>query len=543
MQLLSTYELTSSQLVNLLQILGALVADYRENPKGKMAKELAVLVKSPLRWKELPGLADAIKTAVSGGDKLSVLYALGTELKDAFPTFHKNREYSGPELEMLKNIRAYLMTDSDAALRYIIKNASIFNEPTLAEAFLPEVASTDNTALRKVVKSLVGRDELFLTPSEAELIKETNPKGYQQYAELRKAHTNSFKSSLMNYVRASKKKLVPYPEAYKYLYDLGFKNSMVPGFTGMVDDQGKWYTTEGKLLGGVPNLSTYSHVVMKSAKDKGQSWEYKAVKYDGGVAYGYTSDFKRSQSKLKYDRVRGLMKKIPNIRKAWLSKVNKFDVEDKECVAAVVLELLYSFAARVGSAPGRGVATLVAKQARVTQQGINLAYLGKDSIPTKHVLKETDPIHKKLIEALNTLLDEKTGNDYIFTYEVKGKLRRCTPADVNAAFRSFGAPAELSVHKLRTIRGTSLFLDLMAKDAERRPPRDEKEALARYLKMTEEVGKLLNHKRGVGGSNEKVTGTTASQSYIDGDAQLDLWVRWDFRPPKVLEKLMRSEEE
>jgi DNA topoisomerase IB len=282
---------------------------------------------------------------------------------------------------------------------------------------------------------------------------------------------------------------------------------------------------------------------MKTPKDKDQSWDYKAIKYDGGMAYGYTADFKRTQSKLKYDRVRGLMKKIPTIRKAWLAKVNKFDVEDKNSVAAVVLEILYSFAARVGSAPGRGVGTLIARQASYTQQGINLAYLGKDSIPTKHILKETDPIQKKIVEALRILLEEKKGNEFIFTYEVKGKLRRCSPADVNAAFRAFGAPDELSVHKLRTIRGTGLFLDLMAKDAERRPPKDEKEALARYLKMTEEVGKLLNHKRGVGGSNEKVTGTTAAQSYIDGAAQLDLWSRWDFRPPKVLEKLMRSEEE
>jgi hypothetical protein len=251
----------------------------------------------------------------------------------------------------------------------------------------------------------------------------------------------------------------------------------------------------------------------------------------------------RGQSKAKYARVRTLLTKIPTIRKRWLQELKAFDIESKQSVAAVVLEILYSFAARVGSQPGRGAGTLVAKQARPTQNGINLLYLGKDSIPTKHVLKDTDPIHKLIIAALNKLLEEKSGNEFIFTYIANGKHRRCTPADVNAAFRAFGAPAELTVHKLRTTRGTSLFLALMEKDAAQRPPKDEKEALARYKKMTEEVGKLLNHKRGVGGSNEKVTGTTAAGSYIDGDAQIDLWERWGFRLPKALEKLVRSEED
>jgi hypothetical protein len=237
------------------------------------------------------------------------------------------------------------------------------------------------------------------------------------------------------------------------------------------------------------------------------------------------------------------MKTIPQIRKKWLAKVNAFDMDDKLSVAAVVLEILYSFAARIGSAPGRGAGTLVAKQARINEGGISLIYLGKDSIPTKHVLKETDPVHSKIIDALTEMLDGKKGNDFIFTYTIKGKHRRCTPADVNAAFRTFGAPAELTVHKLRTVRGTSLFMQLMEKDALKKPPKDDKEALLRYKRMTEEVGKILNHKRGVGGSNEKVTGTTAAQSYIDAAAQLDLFERWGLRPPKVLEKLVRSEEE
>lgn len=286
---------------------------------------------------------------------------------------------------------------------------------------------------------------------------------------------------------------------------------------------------------------TYSHIIMNDGKDPDQQWVLKAVKPDGSFSYGYTMEFQRNQSKAKYVKVRDLIKKIPAIRKRWLEDVKNFDITSKDSVAAVVLEILYSFAARVGSQPGRGVSTLLINQIKPTAQGLNLAYLGKDSIPTKHVLKNEDPIHAKIIDAITQMTEGRGKKEPIFCYQVGDKWKKCGPSSVNEAFRTFGAPAELSVHKLRTTRGSNLFAELMAADATKRPPKDEKEALLRYKRMTEEVGKLLNHKRGVGGSNEKVTGTTAATSYIDGDLQVLLFTRWGFRLPKNLEKLVRSE--
>jgi hypothetical protein len=80
----------------------------------------------------------------------------------------------------------------------------------------------------------------------------------------------------------------------------------------------------------------------------------------------------------------------------------------------------------------------------------------------------------------------------------------------------------------------------MDKDATRRPPATEKDAIQRYKDMTEQVGKLLNHKRGVGGDKESVTGATAALSYIDSSMQLELFDRWGFRPPSALEKMLRA---
>ncbi len=537
---MNIYTLTASQLSSLLQILGALVLDYTTSPTKPMSKDIVPFVKSPLGWKDLPSLQKTINTCIRGGDKIQALYDLGQELKQAIPTFHRNKEYTTQEITMLKAFRAYLSTDSESALNYIRKNASMLGTK-LAVNFEPQAPKSDHVALSKTVKSLVGREAKHLTRDEAELAKDTNPTMFDKYKTLRKAHTEDFKASLMNFVRQSGKKLVSYKEAYDWAIKSGFTHSMVPGFDGQVDDQGRWYTKKGEIINGVPNLVTYSHVVMNDGSDPGAEWIFKAMKPEGGWAYAYTANFKRDQSFNKFQHVAELMQSIDHIRSNWLKKVQKFDITSKLSVSAVVLEILYSFAARVGSAPGRGVGTLLVKNFYLTQQGVNLAYLGKDSIPTKHIIKtQTSPISAAVVRALVKLREDKTPQSFLFTIEpVPGKFKKVTPADINAAFHQFGASKEVTVHKLRTCRGTALFAQLVEKDAKsKRPPVNEREAKERYTEMTEKVGKLLNHRKNVGGSNETVTGTTAALNYIDSSIQCDLFDRWGFRVPIALEKLL-----
>jgi len=538
---MEVFKLTASQLTNLLQILGALVADYISNPKGPMAQNLRPYVKSKLEWRDLPSLPQAIQTAIKGGDKLSALFEVGTELRHALPDFKQNREYTTPELKMLNALRAYLSSDSESALNYIRTNASVFGSPELASIFVPPIPKADNVALKRVVKSLVGRDGTHLTRQEAEMLKETNPKDYALYVEHRKAHNAEFKATLSNFVRKQGAK-ADYAKAYKYIVGQGFTHSMVPGFDGLIDDKGAWYTKEGELINGVPNLSTYTHVVMNDGRDPEASWIFKAYKLDGEVAYGYTANFRRSQSSAKYEHVADLMRNIGEIQAKWQQKIKKFNPADKLSVCAVVLEILYSYAARIGSAPGRGAGTLLVKNASITQNGVNLAYIGKDSIPTKHIIRSADsPAHAYLVKALKILMEGKKPSMWLYTAEINGRLVRVSPADVNKAFHLFGAPESVTVHKLRTCRGTTLFKHLMDKDAERKPPMTPKDALERYKDMTTKVGLLLNHKRGVGTEKESVTGTTAALSYIDGDLQAELWSRWGFRPPSFLEKLLRDD--
>lgn len=544
MEQLQVYKLHASQLANLLQILGALVADYITNPKGAMKPQLKALIKMPREWAMLPALAPAISAALKGGDKVSALYNLGQDLKDAIPEFRNVKEYTTPELTLLKALRAYLSTDSESALNYIKKHASLFGSPELASMFRPDIPEADHSKLRKTVKNLVGRDGVHLTIDEAKLLKARDPKAYDGYAALRKDHNASFKATLANYVRESDTPLVPYQKAYKAMNDLGFTHSMVPGFTGLIDDHGRWYNKEGRLIGGVPNLATYTRVVMNDGSDPDAKWEFKAIKADGGAAYGYTQDFRQRQSAQKYANVADLMEKLPSIRAKWLRKLKAFDIEDPVCVASAVLEVLYSFAARIGSKPGRGAGTLQVKNVSQTQQGYNLSYIGKDSIPTKHVIKATSsPEAKWLCAAIAKMLEGKKPSDMLYTADKGSRKVIVPPSFTNKVFRAFGAPEGVTVHKLRTVRGTHLFRELVDADAKKRPPATEKEAMLRWKDMTEEVGKLLNHKRGVGGDTEKFTGMTAAGSYIDSGVQLALFERWGYRAPAILEKLFSKQDE
>lgn len=540
-----TYLLTASQLTNLLKILGALVLDYTTNPRKPMATDVAEMVSTPLGWKDLPSLPKTIATCVKGGDKVQALYDLGAELKAAIPVFTANREYTTAEINLLKAFRAYLSTDSEAALNFIRKNANLMGSE-LASRFMPTITHSDHGALASTVKSLVGREGKHLTQSEIDLLKETNPKGLEKFAALRKQHTADFNASLVELVRSSGKKMLPSQQVYMWAEQSGFTHSIVPGLIGFIDEKGRWYNSKGQLLLGIPNFTTYSRVVMNDGKDPEAKWDFKAVKHDGSVAYGYTADFKRNQSDLKFQHVQELMGNINAIQANWRKAFKRFDITSKLSVSAVVLEILYSFAARVGSAPGRGVGTLLVKNSSLTQGGVNLAYLGKDSIPTKHMIKSmASPEAAQVVKALMKLRADKTPSSFLFTIEPHpGKFVRVTPSDINAAFHQFGASHEVTVHKLRTVRGTTLFAQLVEKDGQtRRPPSTQKDAMDRFTKMTEEIGKLLNHKRGVGGANESVTGTTASLNYIETSMQVDLFDRWGFRPPVALEKLLAKGED
>lgn len=550
---------TASQLVSLLEILYTLVVDYIDHgpehkPDTETANELRLLGRhATAQWgKDLPALKDAINAALQGRDKAHRLAALGQELAQEFQTFRANERFTASEIEVLKALISYLKTDSETALKKLQKMAGIVNNPFISKRLAPELRSQDSTSdtLRHLVHELVGRDDTALTLDEAAQVKELQPEVYKEYLQYRKEHSQIWKDAAVNYVRNSGHSLVPYEELLAYLHANGIDHMLPDGFTGMVDDQMRMYTHDGHAIDGVPNAVTFPSIHMNDTygRANGGDWVFQAIRSNGEHGpYFYTTDYKKAAARAKFEKVANLAPKIESMQKKWFQRVKKFNPADVQSVCAVVLELLYEFSARVGSvgnaAGGKstfGVATLLVKHVSVQGSILTIRYKGKDGVATMHKLNGSDALQRYVIADIIQLMHGKQPGDRLFTVtKPNGRFVPVNGNMVNQYFKSLGA-GEVTVHKLRTFRGTAAFNALMEEVLSKKPPKDEKTALSIFQKMGEAVGKILNHvKRGVNGT--KVTGTTALNNYIDPTAQVAFFRALGYRPPKFLEKFMDVE--
>lgn len=541
--------ITASQLVSLIEVLYCLVIDYIESgaerrPAKDTEEELQHLSGPAVsQWgAQFPALRDSINAALSGRNKAEQLALLGHEIKEQFPELRRNERFNHEELDVLKALGAYLRTDSEAALVQIKKMASIAANPFISKHLAPEVRSQEDIGnpLRKLVSDLVGRDDTALTIEEAKQAKELHPQAYKQYLDYRREHNQIWKDALVSYIRKSGHTTVPYQEVLEYLKANGIDHLLSEGFTGQIDDRGRLYTAQGDVLDGAPNAVTFPSVTMNPTfgRPGGGDWVMRANRSEGDIPgpYYYTVDFKKAAARDKFHRVAELGTKMESLRKKWFANVRKFDPIDIQHVCSVVLEMLYEFSARIGSVGNStfGVCTILVKHVAVDGSGnITIRYKGKDGVATTHKLVKTDAYQKYVIADLQLLIAGKEPKDRVFTMPLaNGKQRPVSPAQVNAYFKALGA-GDVTVHKIRTYRGTLLFNQLVEQIA--KPPKTEQAATELFMKIAAAVGKQLNHIRTTA-TGTKVTGLTAINNYIDPAAMISFYRELGYRPPKFLEK-------
>ncbi len=546
--------ITASRATSFLALMYAVFADRMENPTKKPDEETVLEISKlakevmPTWGKSIPALREILVAILKGQHKEEQYRKLGLILKQLVPAGKGDSQVPAAELELLNALGAYFRTDNENMAKKLVKFASLSKSPWVVQKLAPKVGNQQSTKaqLEKLVRQLVGRKDTAMTPEEATTVKDTDPETYRQYLALRKDFNQAWKDALTNFVRKSGKHTVPFKDVNNYLKLNGIDHMLPVGFTGQVDDLGRFYTNDGKLIEGVPSAVNFPAVVMNNhyGRADGGDWVFMAQRPDGSAGpYFYTAEFKKGQSAAKFSKVEGLTKKIGMIRKKWLAHVKNFDPVTPASVASTILEILYEFSARVGSAGNSaggtstyGVSTLLVKHATVTPDGnITLRYKGKDGVPTTHKITKATLEGRWLIHNLTELMAGKTPKDRIFTVTKGHRQIPITAAQVNMMFRSCGAPEGVTVHKLRTVRGTAVFTDLMNQQLEKRKPKDIKQAMDIFKKLAEQVGKVLNHVRNTAGGS-KVTGATALQAYIDPTIQLEFWYACGFRVPKFLEK-------
>lgn len=392
--------------------------------------------------------------------------------------------------------------------------------------------------LEALVKKFTSRSgSVLLTALEMRQAHEEFPEAYQKFKELRKELTGEARQILKSMAANGP---VPYKKYAATLKAAGLDSVIVPGFTGDIDNTGAWFFN-GERLNAAPTSAVFSSVSMNVAGTG--TYIATVQRHDGGrPAHIYTLETQQTNSAAKYERVGEFAKKFEGIRKKWLAKVRRFDASDRHSVACVALEGLYKYAARQGSSePGKGFTTVQLKHLSLKGRNIVIHYSGKDGIPTTHVVTPTDSIpdnkifYKAILELYKNLTEE---DQFLFSFvNSAGQLIAVRPTEVNKTLSTLGAPLGVTAHKLRTLKGTIRFQELAALDAAQPLPATKGEATKRYKEMVEEIGGLLNHKRGVGTPGEKVTGATAAKSYIDPLAQLALWDRWGYAPPATVPKV------
>jgi hypothetical protein len=401
-----------------------------------------------------------------------------------------------------------------------------------------------------LVKALTGKEGLIIPYDQIEAAEKKNAKLYEEYKKHVKQFNLVVKDALNQYVRASGKSTVDFQEAKKALESQGIKTNWQEGFSGRIDDQGKWYTSAGLQLTGVPSSIVFPYIYMNPKYDpkKDNGYVFLARKRPKGVGTPggqsvFTISYRQGATTQKFGNVDELKDKIKAIRNKWLVPLHK-GVGYPEGVISTILEILIQFSARVGSSPNKpnGISALRVNNFQFQPNGnVLIKYMGKDNVAQKHQLEKTNKFHKMVIVNLNGLKQDKKPIDKMFTFKKSsGKQVHINSTIVNKFFQKLGA-GDMTVHKLRTLRGTLLFKELMDKNATKlfnpKKPLTEKEAKAKFMSLAEEVGKVLGHIRTMK-DGPKVTGATALASYIDPAVQVEFWTKLNMRPPKALMKYM-----
>jgi hypothetical protein len=398
--------------------------------------------------------------------------------------------------------------------------------------------------LQKIVQLATGRrgEDAFSAPEEAVAFKEKNPEKYKEYLSLRRQFNSIWKDELSNFARKGADRLVGYEDFLKYLGSKSIESTLPTGFTGKIDAAGRIYTQEGEEISGLPNGVMFPTVKMNS--DKSGDWVFQAVRGDGsGGNYFYTKTFMKKKVSEKFEKVENLSKVFDRVRASWRIGINRFEEHSPQTVAAVVLELLYQFNARIGSlgnaTDGKatyGLGVCLVKQVTLTPNGFVIRYPGKKGVPAVHKYEGVDPLSKKIVEIVKSLVEGKKPKDFLFTYTLKnGDKKLVQPSVVNMVFKKLGSGGA-TVHKLRTYRATSIFNEEAQKIFDKIPKiENATKALAIVKKIATLVGKALNHVRnGVGGS--KITPNTALSAYIDRTAQINFFVHYGLPLPSYLAK-------
>jgi len=549
----------SAQVNSLLKVLAAACAAVYNNGDAspelkKMAKEsvsAAHRAALALSSEIVPTLAKIINGDDVDHDELvQAVKELRQGIRYEIKT---DRNIDHETLDILGASTAYLINHGEPALRKLQKLVPHLGEKALTQNFIADVASQKDfqRPLQRIVKKVTGKEGSILSQEGVLKLKEKYPDVHREYLRLRKGFNQVWKDEIRNFVFQSKEPTVDYQSVLKYLDKNGIENPLPRGFVGRIDANGGLYTTANKRINGVPGPGFGVQMNPQYNPKTDDQYVFTTIGPDGKISqYVYTLDYRKSANKEKFQKVADLMGNIDAIHKKWLPLLKRQD-DSPESVAATILELLYTFSARIGGAgnmadgkPTFGVSTITGKHVTIRPGQILISYKGKDGVQQKHLIQaNAGPEAKMLYAQVKRLAEGKGPNDPIFTFASKatGKERVMTGQIVNRLFKALGAKS--TIHKVRHVAGTKLFQQLLSENESkifgRKGGLTHAQADDILKKLATKVGSMLGHVRGVG-QQQKATGATAIANYIDPGVIVNYYERLNLRLPRAIAKLAKG---
>ncbi len=432
------------------------------------------------------------------------------------------------QLDFLKDMGLWLRTGSEAPIERIERRVSKLGDSDISQAFMSEIGSQKPvlTRLRKLVKQLVGIDDINISLEDRAKIRVKKPEQYKQFLALRKDLLDVYKKELRSYVRSSGKPLVEFGKAVEYFESKKMVHTLPEGFNGLVDEEGALYTQAGKRIDGVPGTSVEMNPNYSVADDN--SYVFESVGFGKGTQRYYTLDYKQKRRVDKFKKVATFIEDIESVKKKWEADIKREG--DYRQILGTLLELLYQTSARVGSVGNAtagqstyGIATLLVGHVRQLSNKLRFSYVGKKGVKQQHDILPNSPLNKKIIGIVLKLAKGKKPKDRLFTFEGKP----ISGTDLNKYLKSLGVDA--TVHKMRHVFGTSLLVELLKKCPLKAGEATQQEAEQWYKKAVINIGAKLGHVAG-----EKVTPLTAIKSYLDADTQINFFKQLGLRTPKFL---------
>ena len=515
--------------------------------EGVLSKELTLNLP---KWKQdaLPFLAafaipksnlNAALNAAASNKKYTptldeLIYEAGVDIQQSMSVVKSDNTVSSDQLALLRDMTLWMRTGSEAAFQRIEMKVGLLGESIITQSFMSDVGTQKPilSALVKLVKKLGGIGD-NLTLEQRSTARTKNPNGYKEFLGLRRELLAVAKLELRNLVRASGKPYLNYVDVLQHLKQVNIVHNLPEGFVGNVGEDGKLYTTKGKLIDGVPGASVKMNPAYNATKD--DTYVFLSSGFGVQGQRYYTRDYKKAATQEKFSKVAAFAKQIEGIKAKWRGHLVKTTTEARTKVLAAILELMYLTSARIGSAgnmtagkPTYGISTLQVGHTKLTVNKLDIKYIGKKGVKQHHTIAGVDKEKLALLKVVKGLLEGKAKSDLLFSIDDSA----ITGTEINAYFKKLGS--KVSVHKMRHARGTLLAMELLAKC-----PLDDSAEQAEVEKWYKNemaiVGTELSHTRGVG-SDEKPTGMTAIANYISPDVQQEFFLKRGLRIPSFLRK-------